>query len=115
MRAWDWLRSVRTGVLKSRIRRSAGGRVEVLEQRCVLAEDFGDAPDFGSGIGPGSYATLLDQDGPRHTIVAGLFLGARGDGEANATPSDRANGDDSTPSTGPDDEDASSIRRRIYC
>jgi hypothetical protein len=82
-------------------RRSLG--LESLEARCVLAEDFGDAPDTGNGVGAGNYRTLLTDNGPRHTIVAGLFLGAGVDGEADATPNGRANGDDSTSS--PDDED----------
>jgi hypothetical protein len=81
----------------SRRRQPVGRLFETLEPRYVLAEDFGDAPD--------DYQTLLANGGPQHTIVAGLFLGTRVDGEADATPNPRANGDDSTPSIGPNDED----------
>ena len=76
---------------------------EQLESRIVLADDFGDAPDTGAGTGAGNYETLLANNGPRHTIVAGLRLGATVDGEADATPNARANGDDVA--ADPDDED----------
>ena len=44
----------------------------------------------------GNYETLLAHNGPRHTVVAGLFMGASVDGEPdlNGLPSARANGDD---------------------
>ena len=92
--------------------RTAGGRVrrrekpravelESLESRVVLATDFGDAPDTGAGTGPGNYETLLANDGPRHTVVAGLRLGAFVGGEADANQNATATGDD----IGADDED----------
>jgi hypothetical protein len=71
----------------------------------VLATDFGDAPDTAAGTGAGNYETLLANNGPRHTIVAGLFLGARVDGEADATPNAKANGDDLAAGAQVDDED----------
>ncbi len=83
--------------------RSVGRQVEALEPRYVLAVDYGDAPDTGAGTGRGNYETLSANGGPSHTIVAGLFLGAHVDGEANATTNAAANGDDIT--TSPDDED----------
>lgn len=49
--------------------------------------DFGDAPDRG-------YRTLLASDGARHTIVPGVFLGSRVDGELNGQPAAAATGDD---------------------
>ena len=65
--------------------------------------DFGDAPDTGTGTGQGNYNTLSTDNGPSHSVVAGLFLGARVDGDESAQPNARANGDDIT--TLPDDED----------
>ena len=68
--------------------------------------DFGDAPDADSGTGSGNYNTTLADDGPRHLIVsthATLFLGARVDGETDAAPSVRADGDDIT-GAGTDEE-----------
>ncbi|MEO2136034.1 MAG: GEVED domain-containing protein, partial [bacterium] len=65
--------------------------------RCALAVtalDFGDAPS--------SYATTLADDGPRHTVVPNLFLGALIDNESDAPPTEDTGGDDST---GSDDED----------
>jgi hypothetical protein len=47
--------------------------------------DFGDAPD--------SYATTLANDGARHTIVAGVYLGAKVDGELDGKPSASAAND----------------------
>ncbi len=43
--------------------------------------DFGDAPDTGVGTGAENYRTSLADDGPRHTIVPGLRLGASIDEE----------------------------------
>ncbi|HEY2414659.1 MAG TPA: FG-GAP-like repeat-containing protein [Pirellulaceae bacterium] len=71
----------------------------------MLAIDFGDAPDSGPGTATNNYQTLLADNGPRHDISATqttLFLGAKVDGEVDATPSVQANGDDTTTS---DDED----------
>ncbi|MCX6268622.1 MAG: GEVED domain-containing protein [Bacteroidetes bacterium] len=66
--------------------------------------DFGDAPD--NTAGGFNYQTLLP-GGARHTIVAGVYLGAKIDPEANGQPSIGANCDD-TDCAGPsggDDED----------
>lgn len=56
--------------------------------------DFGDAPD--------SYRTLLAANGPRHTKVAGVYLGKTADVESNGQPDADAGGDDNR---GVDDED----------
>jgi hypothetical protein len=79
--------------------------VETLESRVLLASDFGDAPDTGVGTGTGNYNTLATDGGPSHVIVAGLFLGASVDGESEAVPNARANGDDVNGAL-PDDEDS---------
>ena len=50
--------------------------MEPLEARVLLAVDFGDAPDTGPGTGTANYNTLATDNGPNHTIVAGLHLGA---------------------------------------
>jgi len=80
-------------------------RLECLETRLLLTSDFGDAPDTTSGTGAGNYQTLLANSGPSHDLTnteETLFLGAGVDGEADATPNSRANGDDVA--LDPDDE-----------
>jgi len=57
--------------------------------------DFGDAPDL-------PYPTLLANNGARHVIVPGVFLGASIDPEADGQPNAAALGDDND---GNDDED----------
>ena len=78
--------------------------LESLEARIVLTSDFGDAPYTTAGTGAGDYQTLIANGGPSHVIDATqttLFLGSSVDGEADATQTFRANGDDIT--TLPDD------------
>ncbi|WP_206410894.1 GEVED domain-containing protein [Lysobacter enzymogenes] len=55
--------------------------------------DFGDAPDTGSGTGRGNYQTLLADNGPRHVLVGGLFLGSSATVENDGQPNALANGD----------------------
>ena len=88
-------------------RASLAPTAESLEHRLLLAADFGDAPDTGSGTGNGNYNTLSTDMGPQHTIVAGLFIGTGVDMEVEALQSNAANGDDldETPSNRFDDED----------
>ena len=71
-----------------------------------MTSDFGDAPDADVGTGTGNYQTSSADDGPSHDVTTTqttLFLGARVDGEADAAPNSKANGDDIA--TLPDDED----------
>ena len=63
-------------------------------------KDFGDAPNDTTGYG---YPTLLVNDGARHKIAAGVFLGASVDGEFDGQPGMAAVGDDNNPV--PSDED----------
>ncbi|HHE39236.1 MAG TPA: hypothetical protein ENL20_11790 [Candidatus Cloacimonetes bacterium] len=49
--------------------------------------DFGDAPDP-------TYPTLLANDGARHTVVAGVYMGALIDAEPNGLQDPNAMGDD---------------------
>ena len=108
---WSWLfnrraRFLRRGAANHMRSNNRIAALETLEARIVLASDFGDAPDTGTGIGSGDYQTLLANGGASHVIdttQTTLFLGARVDGEADATPHTLANGDDITMS--PDDED----------
>ena len=79
------------------------GAVHVLFLKPTV--DFGDAPDTGSGIGSGNYQTLLTDNGPSHTIVSGLMLGAIVDGDDGTLQSPAANADDVNGAL-PDDEDA---------
>ena len=58
--------------------------------------DFGDAPQ--------PYPTLLLNNGARHTIVAGVFMGNLIDAEADGQPNANATGDDIAPPLA-DDED----------
>ncbi len=81
---------------------------EVLEDRVVLASDFGDAPDTSAATGAGNYQTLLANNGPRHVIDAtrtSLFLGAGVDGDAGTSQNARAEADDRFSAGGRDDED----------
>ncbi len=64
--------------------------------------DFGDAPDTGSGTGPGNYNTLASDNGPTHTILAGLHIGASVDADDGTLQNATANADDTS---GTDDED----------
>lgn len=59
-------------------------QLEFLEQRTLLAADFGDAP--------APYPTLLANNGARHVAV-GPTLGATRDVEADGSPSAAADGD----------------------
>ena len=73
---------------------------EVEDYLVIIQEgmDFGDAPDQ-------PYPTLLANNGARHIIVQGFHLGELVDPEGNGQPTAAADGDDSNPSAGPDDED----------
>jgi len=61
------------------------------------ALDFGDAPQ--------QYPVLLSQNGARHIIKPGMFLGARVDAEQDGQPESHALGDDNIPAGNPSDED----------
>ena len=117
MQLTHWLQQLlsQTTLSSRRVQRTARQRerglahgarwLECLESRVVLTSDFGDAPDTTAGTGVGDYQTLAANVGPSHVIdstSSTLFLGSRVDGEANASPGVRANGDDIA--TLPDDE-----------
>ena len=59
-----------------------------------LLIDFGDAPDLGSGNGPGNYNTLFANNGPRHQILNELYLGTQVTPESDAYQNADATGDD---------------------
>ena len=83
------------------------GAVHVLFLRELFFSDFGDAPDTGAETEAGDYQTLLANAGPSHVISTtrtSLFLGARVDGDADGSPSSKADGDDIARSV-PEDED----------
>lgn len=61
------------------------------------AQDFGDAPDP-------TYPTTLKNNGARHRIVQGVFLGATVNSETDGQPNAGATGDDVIPAA-VDDED----------
>lgn len=82
--------------------------VDVLEARCLLTSDFGDAPDVTAGAGVNDYQTLVASGGPSHVIDATrntLFLGGGVDGETGNQQSPAANMDDRFTAGGRDDED----------
>ncbi|MFR2584983.1 MAG: DUF6923 family protein [Bacilli bacterium] len=56
--------------------------------------DFGDAPDVSPGNGPNDYNTLLANNGPRHQIREGLYLGHLITSESDAYQNATATGDD---------------------
>lgn len=55
--------------------------------------DFGDLPDTAAGIGLSNYNTNLSDNGPRHLVVPGLFLGNSVDGDTDGAPNSGATGD----------------------
>lgn len=68
---------------------SAGdGEVEDHALDILVGVDFGD--------GPAPYPTLLADDGPRHDLVGGVFLGDCADGEPDGQPSALADADETT-------------------
>jgi hypothetical protein len=69
-----------------------------------LALDYGDAPDTALGTGTGNYNTLSTDNGPSHTIVVGVKLGANVDGDGGALQNAKANADDVNGAL-PDDKD----------
>lgn len=84
----------------------ANGEVEdyqvAIAQEPAENLDFGDAMDRPTG---GGYPTLLINNGARHAIVPGVFLGQLVDAEPDGQPTLNADGDDLNPPPGPDDED----------
>ena len=58
------------------------------------SNDWGDAPDSGTGTGTGNYQTVGTNNGAHHLMVANIFLGACVDAEANGQPIAGATGDD---------------------
>ena len=113
MRRSSWLSKVRanpTGVCRRKraINKPLLGdrqaTFELLENRRLLALDYGDAPDTLPGTGAGNYNTLSTDNGPNHTIVVGLKLGATVDDDGGAAANSVANADDVNGAL-PDDED----------
>lgn len=60
----------------------------------VTYYDYGDLPDTGIGSGTGNYGTTIGDNGPRHEIIVGLFLGDTIDTELDGLQTATANGDD---------------------
>ncbi len=110
----DWLDGLRSALSRAPRRRARPtqrrpllarhAKFEVLEDRRLLAVDFGDAPDIGLGTSTGNYSTLSTDNGPQHTIVVGLRMGANVDGDGGALQNAQANADDVNGAL-PDDED----------
>ncbi len=104
----SWLAGVRRGCVRMSSRRATFAPQSVRHARGNAGGPTGPrrrlrrCAGYRRGNGAGNYETLLANNGPRHTIVAGLKLGASVDGEADATPNVAATADDITTS---DDED----------
>ncbi len=84
----------------------ANGEVEdyalTIQQEEKDALDFGDANDSPLAA---VYPTLLVNNGARHVLVPGIFLGTAEDSEPDGQPDGTATGDDNNPPAGVDDED----------
>ena len=84
----------------------ANGEVEDYALSILPAEetalDFGDADDSPLAS---IYPTLLVNNGARHVVVPGVFLGATVDVEPDGQPDGTATGDDNNPPAGLNDED----------
>jgi hypothetical protein len=82
--------------------------IDHLEERVLLAADYGDAPDSSNAIGKNDYQTTAPNNGPRHTIDATkttLFLGASVDGDLGLSQSRAAVLDDLFSAGGKNDAD----------
>ena len=77
--------------------RAGDGEVEDYQVNLQSQWDFGDAP--------GKYPTLLANNGARHTVLPGFYLGQSVDTEPDGQPNADATGDDVNPPGGRDDED----------
>jgi len=82
--------------------------ISLLEDRILLASDFGDAPDTGAGTASGNYESLLANGGASHIIDATqmtLFLGNSVDADDGTLQNSTADADDRFTASGSDDED----------
>jgi hypothetical protein len=114
MRRFHGLRDLRVVLLhsssphrrpnKSRSVRARRSTFELLEARRLLTVDYGDAPDLGMGTGSDNYNTFATDNGPGHTIVAGLRMGPVVDNDSGTLQNAGANADDADGAL-PDDED----------
>ena len=114
MKRANRLHSLRKGLRNTSTRRTPHGQriftasrrptFEMLEDRALLAVDWGDAPDTGLGASSGNYNTLATDNGASHTIVTGLRMGASVDDDGGTLQNAPANADD-VDSALPDDED----------
>lgn len=80
------------GNLMLQFNTNASADVEVT-YNCEAA-DWGDLPDSSTGGTHPNYVTRFLDDGPRHIITPGLYLGACVDSEPDGQPSLFADGDD---------------------
>ena len=75
---------------------ASDGEVEDYAVSVTVPLDFGDAIDSAIGTGTLNYRTELADDGARHQLDAGLFLGDTApDADGDATDNGTASGDDS--------------------
>jgi hypothetical protein len=78
---------------------------EVEDYMVNIEEEIPPQEDIDFGDAPQSYPTLLANNGARHLIVPGMFMGVTIDAEVDGQPTVPADGDDINPLGGTDDED----------
>jgi len=84
---------------------------QTLQTQAIITatdDDFGDAPDTGTGTGTGNYQTTSSDNGPNHTIVSGIRLGANIDLDSGTLQNANADADDTNGT--PNDEDGVTLR-----
>ncbi len=73
------------------------------QRATVIGVDYGDAPDTGTGVGPGNYQTTLSDGGPSHVITPGLLIGTKIDSDSGILQNVTADADNASGT--PNDED----------
>ncbi|WP_146152308.1 GEVED domain-containing protein [Photobacterium phosphoreum] len=105
---WNGLAGLTSGKMALRIRlsndplteaqwfgRASNGEVE--DYMVYLGDfDFGDAPDISLNMANNDYQTLLVNNGPRHLIIDGLYIGKQPDFDDGTLQNTTATADDLT-------------------
>ena len=73
--------------------------------RPVLAQDYGDAPDTGSGTGNGNYQTTNADSGPSQATSTTIRIGTQVDSDTGTLQNSNASLDDTTNTGSTDDEE----------
>ena len=73
---------------------NGGTTPQTINVSVTSVTDYGDAPDLEAGSGRGEYNTRFADNGPSHTVVTGLQMGASVDADSGALQNAAANADD---------------------